>query len=225
MTEVLQDHRCSKCGGSDMVWRKDKSTRLGGRWRCKPCSQAYMLQYKEDNAEKWQKQNDRYKHDPEYRQWKLEQNRAWRKTDGYKQHRAKPSVRSRQRLHAMNANLKANYGIDLETYLRLYDEQGGGCAICGATHSALAKGPAERLCVDHCHDTGQIRGLLCKPCNTALGAFRDSSLNLQRAIRYLNGGNADVISAVLHAADAGAVDGRRPDACPDADPGLPGERA
>jgi hypothetical protein len=183
-----------------------------------------MLQYREDNLEKWDKANQRYAQDPGYRERKLELNRAYRRTDAYKRHRAKPSVRSKQRLHVMNANLKANYGIDLETYFRLHTKQGGGCAICGAKHSAVAKGPAERLCVDHCHETGAIRGLLCKPCNTALGAMQDDCLRLRKAIDYLNGVNADVVSSVLHSVDARAGNGGSSHASADADPGVSAKR-
>ena len=42
-----------------------------------------------------------------------------------------------------------------------------------------------RLCVDHCHTTGNVRGLLCDTCNTALGKFRDNIDLLNEAIKYL----------------------------------------
>jgi hypothetical protein len=43
------------------------------------------------------------------------------------------------------------------------------------------------LCLDHCHKTGRVRGMLCPLCNTSLGGFRDSTTVLQRAIDYLGG--------------------------------------
>ena len=55
--------------------------------------------------------------------------------------------------------------------------QDGRCAICGAVSG--------RLFVDHCHTTGNVRGLLCVACNNALGQFRDSVSALRRAIDYL----------------------------------------
>lgn len=64
-------------------------------------------------------------------------------------------------------------------YDRLLNLQGGGCAICGAF-------PTERsLAVDHDHDTGRIRGLLCMRCNTGIGHFEDSIPLLEAAIDYL----------------------------------------
>ena len=54
------------------------------------------------------------------------------------------------------------------------------CAICNQTE------PDRKLCIDHDHVTGKVRGLLCNPCNTALGLFKDNLTHLQRAIDYLS---------------------------------------
>jgi hypothetical protein len=66
--------------------------------------------------------------------------------------------------------LRKRYGIDLETYEQLETEQGGKCLICDRE--------PKRLCVDHCHETGAVRGLLCQPCNKALGYAKDNSATL-----------------------------------------------
>lgn len=58
--------------------------------------------------------------------------------------------------------------------------QGGRCAICRREPEQ-----GRRLAVDHDHATGEVRGLLCKACNTALGMFRDDVASLARAIGYL----------------------------------------
>ena len=55
------------------------------------------------------------------------------------------------------------------------------CDICGDDFSN------SKLCVDHDHRTGKIRGVLCNHCNTALGLFKDKIVNLSIAINYLNG--------------------------------------
>lgn len=68
-------------------------------------------------------------------------------------------------------------GRDLKGYSELYAKQNGRCAICGI--------PQESFHLDHDHSTGQTRGLLCQPCNMALGLFRDSVLILQAAVDYL----------------------------------------
>ena len=84
----------------------------------------------------------------------------------------KDSVRARR------SSLKNAYGISLEDYARLLVRQGGVCAIC-------LKAPAERLCVDHCHATGKVRGLLCRTCNVGLGCYRDDPSLVTAAAAYL----------------------------------------
>lgn len=76
-----------------------------------------------------------------------------------------------------------NYGIGYAEYNELFEEQAGECAICGAHQNDLDR----PLYIDHDHDTGDVRGLLCMKCNSALGLFQDDASNLQRAVKYLNG--------------------------------------
>lgn len=67
-------------------------------------------------------------------------------------------------------------------YNELYTAQDGCCAICDKHQSELQKA----LAVDHCHDAGHVRGLLCQECNLALGKLKDSIESLEKAITYLN---------------------------------------
>src|SRR5882672_8763006 len=83
--------------------------------------------------------------------------------------------------YAWRALLKREYGIDEKTYLKMLEDQGGVCAICRGKQSRLRK----RLDVDHNHVTGKVRGLLCSPCNTAIGIMREDETRLQSAIDYL----------------------------------------
>ena len=69
------------------------------------------------------------------------------------------------------------YKITLEQYGQMEKEQGNSCAIC--------QRKVDKLYVDHCHTSGQIRGLLCMNCNTALGHFQDNKETLNKAIQYL----------------------------------------
>lgn len=64
-------------------------------------------------------------------------------------------------------NLKSKYGITNEDYLRMKDSQLGCCAICGTHESDLKR----ILCIDHCHNTNFVRGLLCDTCNKFLGFY------------------------------------------------------
>lgn len=77
--------------------------------------------------------------------------------------------------------LKRSYGITLTDYNQMFTEQEGCCKICN-THQTQLK---RKLFVDHCHETGAVRGLLCQPCNTLLGQAKDDITILQNAIAYL----------------------------------------
>lgn len=76
--------------------------------------------------------------------------------------------------------LKKRYGITPEQYVAMLASVGGLCEICGTVGY-----DGKKLSVDHCHETGKIRGLLCNRCNMALGAFNDSPRLLSRAIKYI----------------------------------------
>jgi Recombination endonuclease VII len=69
--------------------------------------------------------------------------------------------------------------IQPERYYLELEIQEWKCAICG-------KIPEKKLFVDHCHETGQFRGLLCNKCNSGLGCFADNIDSLYSAIRYLS---------------------------------------
>lgn len=73
--------------------------------------------------------------------------------------------------------LAQSYGLTIEQYDAMHAEQRGCCAICGER--------PDRLVVDHCHDTGAARGLLCDNCNMGLGKLGDNPAGLRRALRYL----------------------------------------
>lgn len=74
-------------------------------------------------------------------------------------------------------HLKERYGITEDAYKYLYDQQDGSCAIC--------KTEKDVLCVDHDHSTGDIRGLLCSPCNRAIGLLGDTIEGIRAALNYL----------------------------------------
>ncbi len=76
------------------------------------------------------------------------------------------------------------YKITPEQWQAAYDEQKGCCAICSRHQSQLTR----TLQTDHCHETNKFRGLLCAPCNKALGQFKDSTARLESAIKYLKRG-------------------------------------
>lgn len=95
-------------------------------------------------------------------------------------------------------HIKNSYGITQEEYLQLVESQGGGCAICGAEKSKDGR----RLAVDHCHETGVVRGALCDLCNRGLGFFQDSTEKLARAIQYLSDTRRPLLHIESHEIDS-----------------------
>lgn len=85
--------------------------------------------------------------------------------------------------HLCETGYTGSYKEMLETYEHFYKIQLGKCAICGDR--------PPKLKLDHSHNTGQIRGLLCNGCNWALGCLNDSPLLAEAIVKYLNGISLD----------------------------------
>jgi hypothetical protein len=81
----------------------------------------------------------------------------------------------------------ATYGLTVDDYWELFHDQDGQCAICDRPETSIdtRTGEVFRLSVDHCHDTGKVRGLLCHRCNRAIGLLDDDPAVLRKAINYL----------------------------------------
>lgn len=80
-------------------------------------------------------------------------------------------------------HLKRKYGVTLEWYDEQLALQDGGCKICGT------KDPGKGLKhfhVDHSHETGKVRGLLCHACNVGIGLFKEDVKLIEKAIEYVN---------------------------------------
>lgn len=141
----------------------------GRQPRCRQCRNAYAGEYWRKNKEAlyaqqraWVKANAEYV---------SEYNKAYKRANAEK---------------VRNQKLMNTYGITSENYDSMLSEQGGGCAICG---SETSRSRASRhLHVDHCHETGRVRGLLCNSCNTGLGRFREDHEILARAAEYVRAG-------------------------------------
>ena len=84
-------------------------------------------------------------------------------------------------------HLRKKYGLTVEEHDEMLAAQGGGCAICGR-----APRPDISLHVDHDHETGAVRGLVCFRCNNALGDLNDDPALLDRAATYLHGHDPEV---------------------------------
>jgi hypothetical protein len=83
---------------------------------------------------------------------------------------------------------KANkrYGQDaLAFYVEEFKTQGGVCKICSRPEWKMRNGRIMNLCIDHCHKTGVLRGLLCHQCNSAIGFLNDDPVLVDKAAAYL----------------------------------------
>lgn len=87
-----------------------------------------------------------------------------------------------QKKASYNQRLR-KYGITEEQHKQLLEDQSLCCAICLKPETEEGR----KFAIDHCHETGRVRGLLCFRCNTGIGKLEDSPDRLRRAIAYLEG--------------------------------------
>lgn len=112
-------------------------------------------------------------------------NQDYRKLEQLKKaaYRADPNNKEVER----NGALQYKYGITLNDYNRMHEQQGGVCAICQLPERLkdTRRKTLRKLAVDHCHATGKVRALLCSDCNTTLGKFKDDPALFDTAAAYL----------------------------------------
>lgn len=86
-----------------------------------------------------------------------------------------------------NRRFLKQYGITLEEYNSMFNDQNGLCALCNKTEKGIntKTGELKMLAVDHDHKTGKVRALLCADCNSGLGCYGDEIELLERAVAYL----------------------------------------
>lgn len=159
--------QCSKCGELKLLsaFYKMPEMRDGHRNDCKACNlAAKAARYRANPAparartQRWRVENpERYS----------ATQAAFRASGG--------KARADRKSH-----LKRKFGMTPEQYDEMLLAQGGGCGICRRSPR-----PDISLHVDHDHETGRIRGLLCFRCNNSLGDLEDDPALLWAALRYL----------------------------------------
>lgn len=87
-----------------------------------------------------------------------------------------------------NSVIKKKYNITQVDYESLKQNQNHKCKICGSEVASLSR-PNISFMIDHCHEKGHVRGLLCYHCNIGLGHFKDNTEYLMNAIKYLQEDN------------------------------------
>ncbi len=99
--------------------------------------------------------------------------------------RASQRARNPRYLDKRRGYKLAKYGLSVDGYNSMLLEQGGVCAICRRPESQVMKGTRQSLTVDHDHETGHVRGLLCGNCNRGMGQLGDDAVRLRAAAEYL----------------------------------------
>lgn len=142
------------------------------KWR-KANPSSYRASYTEQNQKRKEAQR-KYHSRPEVKERRTELQRQRRAADpeSYKQ-------------QAREGHLKKKFGLTTTQFDQMFAAQGNKCAGCGEADEIKAK----RWCVDHCHDTQKVRGILCYHCNVLLGLARDNSKTLRQLAAYLEGNN------------------------------------
>lgn len=92
----------------------------------------------------------------------------------------------RAHLSQRERNLKHRFSVDLKWYEKQFEKQNYSCAICKSKTNKTA-GDREfwNFSVDHCHNSGKVRGILCNNCNRALGLFQDNPKLIRKAAEYV----------------------------------------
>jgi hypothetical protein len=160
--------RCVVCGETKPLDRFYRAAGMadGHRSDCVPCNLA---------AKKARTALDPQANRDRVRRWQLEN------AERYRAKQLEYAASGRKQLVDRKSYLKRKYGMTIADYDRMFEHQGGVCAICGKPR------PDERtLHVDHDHATGVIRGLLCFRCNNALGDFDEEYELFQMAADYLD---------------------------------------
>lgn len=157
--------RCKKCGEIKSLEEFYRATGMadGHRSECKDCHKSKQRAWYQANRDhpiagvkRWQQENKDHLH-------------AYRR-----------EYRKGRKAEDRDAHLRRTFGITQADYDELLARQGGGCGICGKPPGKIS------LHVDHDHETGEIRGLLCVGCNNALGQFHDDPDLLALAADYVS---------------------------------------
>lgn len=172
--------KCTKCGIEKELsyFYKDVSRKDGHMSACKECDSKKSNKWFKANPEKAAEKTKRWAAaNPD----KIKA----RAKNYYHNNIEKQKIKSKLYRENNKDKIKDKYlhkyGINIDQYNKMYVYQNGCCAICGTHQDAFSRS----LHVDHCHDTGEVRGLLCFQCNTAIGKLNDDVSLVLKAAAYL----------------------------------------
>ena len=162
-----------KLKASNKVWREANKDYLA----------AYKKTYRKANPEKIKVYNKTY---AEANKEKLKaSNKVWRDANKEKVKAYKKANKEKIKANQEAYNLKYKYNLTLKEKNLMLKKQNNKCKICKITVHTNKKCKNNTACIDHCHTTNKLRGILCAMCNKGLGHFKDNTELLTNAINYL----------------------------------------
>lgn len=163
---------CTKCKQEKLfsAFLKNRTCKDGYQTQCRSCMQDFT---------------DQWRHTPKGKRYAQGYSKEYYKTNKQKisERRKAYNKTPRGKKAALRRYLRNKYNITLEFYLDLRNSQGARCAICDKQEPLDET--AKILCLDHNHETGQIRELICLHCNTAIGFAKENTATLQAMIQYI----------------------------------------
>lgn len=177
---------CCNCKKEKSVYyfSKDKKSNDKLSYRCKDCNIRCLKIYYQENKEQVLNQQKEY-----YQSVKDTKKYKNCSKNYYQSHKENikmyPSSNPEQK---KDRYLQRLYGITLEQYRQMLNNQNGVCAICNQPETTINKrgNCVQYLAVDHNHQTGKVRGLLCRKCNRILGDAKENIEIFNSATNYLN---------------------------------------
>lgn len=161
---------CATCNTLKAIedFRVDARSNDGRQYVCRPCMKIKDKSFRKRRPESG-----------------LKSRNEWEKRNLVKRSAMARIIREKNPDRGFVANLRNSYGMEPEEYNRMHARQGGLCAICLLPECHVMNGKIKRLSVDHCHETGRIRALLCAKCNHAIGMIKDNHETALKMAQYL----------------------------------------
>lgn len=162
--------KCTNCKQEkkSAEFNVDKSTKDGRTCWCRLCWKSFNKTYRFKNRDKMNKNR---------KEWGI--NNRPKVNANVRKYRTKHIAYDKQRKESYW--LKWKYGITVDQKSKMIFDQNGRCGCCGE----LFENEAKKIAVDHCHDTGTIRKILCNKCNFAIGLIDESVEKAQKILEYI----------------------------------------
>ncbi len=159
---MTKTKKCTKCKQIKFVteFYHNKSSKDGLCYQCKKCHNKTTIDWDKNNKEK-----------------RKEIKRRWREKNRDELKKYSKEHYESNKDYYRDWHLKKHYNISLQDYEKMVEIQNSCCAICKCT--------CKNLVIDHCHNTGLIRELLCNNCNTGIGLLKNDTEIFLNAIHYI----------------------------------------